>query len=690
MTKGTTDSERLWINEDSAWYGGSQNRTNPAAKEGLKEVQRLLANNQVKAAEELSARTLTSMPRGMRHYEPLGDVFLDFGHGGMKVDSSLEFAGIPDVTKSLGTEGQVTEYTRHLDISTGMAQTRYTFNDVSFKREYFSSIIDEVICVRVSASRKGSLKFKIKIHRGSHDDPHRELHGLYDTLESIGHGLLLKTKLGGEGTLTAAMGLFVILEGQGSVLEGEELEIVNADSVVIVIAGETTFRNQDAGVAVRSRLDKSLQHSWNGLRDRHIGKFNEYYSRVSFSLAESMPCSLPIPERLARFRSGEPDSGLIVLLVNYARYLLISSSLSGLPANLQGIWNPDFQLVWGSKYTININLQMNYWPAEHHNTDIWADTSPQDRWVPVSYWRLGGAWLSLHLWEHYLFTQDIEFLEWAYPILVDAAAFFEESLIEHNGHLVFSPSVSCENSYYVPGTNNSETAAFAIGSTWDSQILQELFSACAESSTLLHHTPDVSANYKSLLSRLPPPQIGKHGQLQEWLIDYDEPEPGHRHISHAFGLFPGTSIKSAHLKNAVKVTLSRRLQSGGGHTGWSAAWLLCLYARLQDPDSAYNMLSQMVNHSILENLICDHPPFQIDGNFGLAAGVAEMLLQSQGVGVLVILPALPRVWEVGGVVRGLCGKDGWVVDIEWRDGVLVEVGVEGRKGGWWGGGEAGH
>ncbi|KAL4875295.1 Six-hairpin glycosidase-like protein [Aspergillus karnatakaensis] len=720
MIKGTTDIDRLWINEDSVWYGGPQNRTNPAAKEGLKEVQRLLAENQVKAAEELAARTLTSMPRGMRHYEPLGDVFLDFGHGGNNVDSSLEFAGIPDFTRKLGG-GQVTDYTRELDISTGVAGTNYTFNDVSFKREYFSSVVDEVICVRVSADREESLNFKIKIHRGSHDDPHRELHGLYDTLESIGDGLLLKAKLGGEGALTAAMGLFVILEGQGRILEGEEIEVVNADSAVIVIAGETTFRNQDAGLAVRSRLEQALQQSWDGLRDRHITGFSEYYSRVSFALADSEPCSLPVPERLARFKSGEPDNGLIVLLVNYARYLLISSSLSGLPANLQGIWNPDFQPVWGSKYTININLQMNYWPAEvfnlpechqvlfnlierlsvtgkktaqdiygcngfvaHHNTDIWADSSPQDRWVPASYWRLGGAWLSLHLWEHYLFTKDLEFLKWAYPILRDAATFFEESLTEHNGHLVVSPSVSCENSYYIPDTDNKETAAFSIGSTWDSQILHELFSACAESSTLLNHSPEISQKYQSLLSRLPPPQVGKHGQLQEWLVDYDEPEPGHRHISHAFGLFPGTSIKSPQLKDAIKVTLQRRLASGGGHTGWSAAWLLCLYARLQEPEAAYNMLSQMISHSILPNLFCDHPPFQIDGNFGLAAGVAEMVLQSQA-GVLVLLPALPKAWEMGGLAKGLCARGGWIVDVEWRDGVLVEVRVEARRGA--GGGE---
>lgn len=714
MVGGSTDIDHLWMNEDSVWYGGPQQRTNPAARDSLPVVRKLIQENKVKEAEELLRRDFTSMPRSMRHYEPLGDVFLDFSHGRWLADKGMEFAGIPDLTRGPATEA-VGDYRRSLDISTGVAETRYTHQGVEYKREYFASVTDEVVCVRVSASREGSVTFKIRVHRGIHDNPHQELNCIFDGLEAIPGGLLLKAKLGGQNANDAVMGVHVVVEGDAECLVGEEIVVSGADSAMVFIAGETSYRNADPRLQVLARLEQASRRPWQDLYTRHTVRFASLYSRVSFDLGHSTGCSLPTDERLTRVKAGEIDSPLVALLVCYARYLLISCSLSGLPANLQGIWNQDFHPAWGSKYTININLQMNYWPAEvlnlsechqplfehiyrlsvngkkvardmygcrgfvvHHNTDIWADCSVQDRYTPASYWQLGGAWLCTHLWEHYLFTQDTEFLRWAFPILQDAAIFFEDFLIETDGQLVVSPSVSCENSYYIPGTR--EAAAICVGAAWDSQILYELFNGCAEASRILGH-PASAEKYCLLTSKLPKPKVGKHGQLMEWMEDFEEAEPGHRHISHAFGLYPGSSIKSDMLKDALRVTLQRRLSSGGGHTGWSAAWLVCLYARLRDPEGAHGVIQQMLQHSILENLFDDHPPFQIDGNFGLAAGVAEMVLQShEAGGVIHLLPCLPKSWGQEGSVTGLCARGGLVIDIMWKDGRLVRAKITAVRG----------
>lgn len=714
MISGSPDIDHLWMNEDSVWYGGPQNRTNPAAKASLPVVRNLIQQNKIKEAEDLMRRNFTSMPRSMRHYEPLGDVFLDFGHGREPPEKGMRFTGIPDLTRGPTTEAAV-DYRRSLDMSTGIAETRYTYQGVEYRRKYFASVTDEVVCVRVSANRKRSVKFKIRVHRGAHENPHQELNCVFDALEATPSGLLLKAKLGGHGASDAVMGVHVLVEGDAECLVGEEIVVNGADSAMVFIAGETSYRNADPRLQALARLEQASRRSWQDLCNRHTVRFASLYSRVSFDLGHGPGCSLPTDKRLERVKAGDVDNGLVAMLVCYARYLLISCSLSGLPANLQGIWNQDFHPAWGSKYTININIQMNYWPAEvlnlsechqplfdhiyrlsvngkkvaqemydcrgfvvHHNTDIWADCSVQDRYTPASFWQLGGAWFCTHLWEHYLFTRDADFLHWAYPIMQDAALFFEDFLIDMDGQLVVSPSVSCENSYYIPGTR--EVAAICVGAAWDSQILYELFNACAEASRILDY-PASAERYQSLLSKLPRPKVGKHGQLMEWMEDFEEAEPGHRHISHAFGLYPGSSIQSDTLKDAVRVTLQRRLASGGGHTGWSAAWLVCLYARLRDSEGAHGVIQQMLQHSILENLFDDHPPFQIDGNFGLAAGVAEMVLQSHETGgVLHLLPCLPKTWEREGSVTGLCARGGLTVDITWRDGLLVEARITARRG----------
>jgi len=698
MVFGDPYKEKLKLNEGTFWSGGPSRNDNPDGLKVLDSIRYYLFNGNYKRAEILSNKGLTAKTLDGSAFQNIGDLNLDFNN-----------------------LGDVKDYYRELDIEKAITTTKFSSNGIHYKREVFASIPDKVIVIKLSSDKKNALNFnagfnsELKKNTKAIDANTLQMDGLSSTLDGVQGQVKFN-----------ALAKFITKGGKISVL-GKGISITNADEVLILVSIATNFTdyktlNTDEVLKSKKYISQAENKNFNTLFKNHLNAYQNYFKRVDFNLGTSPASQFPTNIRVKNFATSY-DPELVSLYYQFGRYLLISSSQpGGQPANLQGIWNNSNKPAWDSKYTININTEMNYWPAEktnlpemheplihmikdlsvtgaetakvmyksrgwvaHHNTDIWRITGVVD-FANAGQWPMGSAWLSQHLWEKYLYSGDKNYLKSIYPVLKSASLFYEDFLIEEPTHkwLVVSPSMSPEN---IP--QGHQGSALAAGNTVDNQLMFDLFSKTMKAAQILNIDSDKIPVWNNIISKLPPMKIGRYGQLQEWMEDWDNPKDNHRHVSHLYGLFPSNQINPVTTPELFDASKTVLLHRGDVSTGWSMGWKINLWAKLLDGNHANKLIKDQLTlvekdgwgekGGTYPNLFDAHPPFQIDGNFGCTSGITEMLLQTQN-GSIDILPALPDEWKNGNI-SGLKTYGGFQVSIVWKDNQATEVIIKSNLGG---------
>jgi alpha-L-fucosidase 2 len=704
MVFGRTGVERIQFNEESLWGGTRINPNNPESLNHLDEIRRLLFNGENERAGLLANKYLKATPHRIRSHQTAGDLEIHFHY--------------PDPYEIL-------KYQRSLFLPTGIARTEYTAGNNTITREVFVSAPDDVIVIHLKSSEKGGLNIGLHFTRERDASWHAEGNRLFLTGQII-DTLDAERGPGGENMIFEARASIAGHDGDVSA-QGDHLHLDGASEATVFLTAATDYnlsklnwdRSIDPGKTCDEILGKAAAKGYDKIKKDHIAEHSKLFNRMELMLEELTEDTIPTDKRLQKVINGGYDAHLITLYFQYGRYLLMNSSRSPgiLPANLQGVWNEHTRAPWNADYHVNINLQMNYWPAEvcnlhetaepliqfidrnrepgrvtardmygtngwtmHHITNIFGFTALADA-IHWGMFPMGASWMCLPIWRHFEYTMDTTYLgEVGYPIMKEAAEFVRDFLIESpDGYLVTSPSYSPENSFIDPKTGGPMRLTYAA--TMDIQIIRELFNACRQAAMILETDHEFVHQLETTLTLLPPARIGRNGTIMEWIKDYEEHEPGHRHMSHLLALHPGSQITpdTPELFGAARKTIERRLAHGGGHTGWSRAWIINMYARLLDGEEAFGHLQALLGKSTLPNLFDTHPPFQIDGNFGGTAGIAEMLLQSHN-GLIHILPSLPGKWKSGSI-KGIKARGNFELNIYWENNDLTQLELIALKGG---------